>query len=38
MYAIRSYYEMVKQCHEKGILVMAMVSTLEDALSVNENA
>jgi len=29
--------EMVKQCHEKGILVMAMVSTLEDALSVNEN-
>ena len=29
--------DMVAQCHEKGIKVMAMVSTLEDALAVNEN-
>ena len=29
--------DMVAQCHEKDIKVMAMVSTLEDALAVNEN-
>lgn len=29
--------EMVTQCHEKGIKVMAMVSTLEDAKSVYNN-
>jgi len=29
--------EMVKQCHKKGMKVMAMVSTLQDALAVNEN-
>jgi nitronate monooxygenase len=29
--------EMVEQCHRNGIKVMAMVSTLEDALAVYEN-
>ena len=29
--------EIVEQCHSRGIKVIAMVSTLEDALSVNRN-
>ncbi|MEJ2196498.1 MAG: nitronate monooxygenase [Ignavibacteriaceae bacterium] len=29
--------EMVEQCHSNGIKIMAMITTLEDALTVNEN-